>query len=562
MGLYVFCRKCDYQIPAALQCRGTNNPAHRDLWFRTCNNCGDFLWIPPPSPSDDPYAINPGQGPGANDPFPRNEAFRSPSPGLLAIDPALQDHPSGPSIPSAVPPTDLSKRSCSRRNCKRLANAKNCTHAMCKQCCQERNGDCAYGPHRSSTPTNAANGNPSALSRPPAVIPSTSTSASSLSIDGTTAPSPSPKIYRKPMDDAWASQYKEGLSAQQRRKEAEDQKRLDDGKEPEHLRDQDVPRHPYYNLSESAGMLRKMKLDREDEVGIYNFAGRMWCREDVNTTLRLVPGQTILIKRLDVTNCNRIDEMISLHGPSGKLGKTKRKPDHEREPSGRVVQAPRTTRNHPRPVRSLTSSPDIIVSSSRTTRDNARPPHSRASSPDIILSSPSSFPSPSNLLSLSSHRSSSSSQYVDLTESPPASPQSRPHSRSLAVVIKTETDVLDSADDLWKVGRVLVPSGFGTWPAGIATRDMAWAFGRISSGGRSSDSDVKSRFNRVFPGVPYKKQTYCRQLQFWRDSSQLERDMASKLPRDDGTGRWTTWRQRCSGMTKFKNKKKAKQEEI
>ncbi|KAJ7482055.1 hypothetical protein B0H11DRAFT_1915340 [Mycena galericulata] len=334
--------------------------------------------------------------------------------------------------------------------------------------------------YRSSTPTNAANGNPSALARLPAVIPTTSTSASSLSIDGT-APSPSPKIYRKPMDDAWASQYNEGLSAQQRRKEAEDQKRLDDSKEPEHLRDQDVPRHPYYNLSESAGMLRKMKLDREDEVGIYNFAGCMWCREDVNTTLRLVPGQTILIKHLDVTNCNRIDEMISLHGPSGKLGKTKRKPDHEREPSGRVVQAPRTTRNHPRPARSLTSSPNIIVSSSRTTRDNPRPPHSRTSSPDITLLSPSSFPSPSNLLSLSSRRSSSSSEYVDLTESPPASPQSRPHSRSLAAVIKTESDILDSADDLWKLGRVLVPSGFGTWPAGIATRDMARAFGRLGS---------------------------------------------------------------------------------
>ncbi|KAJ7432666.1 hypothetical protein B0H11DRAFT_1940239 [Mycena galericulata] len=47
------------------------------------------------------------RSPGANDPFPRNEAFRSPSPGLLAIDPALQDPPIGPSIPSAVPPTDL-----------------------------------------------------------------------------------------------------------------------------------------------------------------------------------------------------------------------------------------------------------------------------------------------------------------------------------------------------------------------------------------------------------------------------------------------------------------------
>ncbi|KAJ7667056.1 hypothetical protein B0H17DRAFT_1142945 [Mycena rosella] len=84
----------------------TGNPTHRGLWFQTLsislrsrdavltilksNNCDFFRWIPSPSPSlFDPYAINPGQGPGDNDPFGRNEAFRSPTSGSPQINPTL-----------------------------------------------------------------------------------------------------------------------------------------------------------------------------------------------------------------------------------------------------------------------------------------------------------------------------------------------------------------------------------------------------------------------------------------------------------------------------------------
>ncbi|KAJ7463081.1 hypothetical protein B0H11DRAFT_2241044 [Mycena galericulata] len=248
MGLYVFCRKRDYQIPATLQCRGTNNPAHRDLWFRTCNNCGDFLWIPPPSPSEDPYAINPGQGPGANDPSPRNEAFRSPSPGLLAIDPALQDHP------SALQSLALFRPPISQNAVARAETARGW-----------RTRRTAPTPYASSAAKNVTVTAPMDHT-----VPRLPQTLQMEILPRCPARPPSSQLLQPRLHH----------SPSMRRKEAEDQKHLDvrrvqnevcfcyfseDGKEPEHLRDQDVPRHPYYNLSESAGMLRKMKLDREDE---------------------------------------------------------------------------------------------------------------------------------------------------------------------------------------------------------------------------------------------------------------------------------------------------------
>ncbi|KAJ7601675.1 hypothetical protein B0H17DRAFT_1155211, partial [Mycena rosella] len=97
---------------------------------------------------------------------------------------------------------------------------------MCKTCCQRLNKGCDYRAHRLNEPTVAANGNPSALARPPAVIPLPSTSASSLALDGA-APAPAAKLYRKPMDAAWEAQYKAGVSAQQQRKEEEERKRVE-----------------------------------------------------------------------------------------------------------------------------------------------------------------------------------------------------------------------------------------------------------------------------------------------------------------------------------------------
>ncbi|KAJ7272211.1 hypothetical protein C8J57DRAFT_1599264 [Mycena rebaudengoi] len=279
-----------------------------------------------------------------------------------------------------------------------------------------------------------------------------------------------------------------------------------------------------------------MKLPVDGTFFLYDFVAGLWRWEDVDTTMRVVPGQVLLVRGVNVTHCVGLDNMISLHAPARKSGKgavsssIKRKPDRERDPSNHVVQAARKAQDQPR-------------------RSHARSPS---------ISSPPSSPCPmaSSLLALS-RQPCSSSKYVDLTSSPPSSPApSRPSSPEL---IKpdpgTNIDLdVDTADSLWDRGRVLVPSGFGSWPAGIYARDMAYAFGVISSG-RKQNSSVDSRFRNVFPGVPYVKQMYCRQLQYWRESSQSERDIAAEMPHNR-EGLWTLWREQSSGLVAFKNRKK------
>ncbi|KAJ7917641.1 hypothetical protein B0H13DRAFT_1994473, partial [Mycena leptocephala] len=327
-SLYILCPTigCGELIPKRLRCRGTVVPEHRDLYFQSCKKCKHFEWAPPPSP--EPYGLVPS-GP---DPFPRDTSYPSPPPPASpAIDPALQAPSSAfhAAAAAAAPSNDTSKRQCVNFGNVKGWRLRRTARTTC------------VSPHRNSTPTPAANGNPSAIVRPPDVIPSTApSSTSSLPIDGA-APLLPPKEYRKPMDDAWAKQYQVGMAEQQKRREAEDKKREDmrrvqnevkvlffdqDDIEPERFRDQmAASRYPLFNLAHSETLLRKMKLVPTDEIGLYDFT-------------------TLLMRRVDVTRCANIDKMLTLYAPpSRKTGKTpahsapsKRKPDHERDPSNRV----------------------------------------------------------------------------------------------------------------------------------------------------------------------------------------------------------------------------------
>ncbi|KAJ7759899.1 hypothetical protein B0H16DRAFT_1815076 [Mycena metata] len=573
---YVLCSKCQRQIPAALRCRGSVVRDHEGLYFQAvrswlyslwllltlykCENCGFLRWVPPPS--RDPYGINPGQPFGTNDPFPRNENILSPPPPpppeidpLLYVPPDLpyeflSPTPRAPPAPAST--ADVSKPLCSQRNCKRIAAAKGCTNDMCKTCCQLSTTPCAYAAHRNSTPVVAANGNPSALARPPAIVqsfPSASASASAstsaLPIDG-----------RKGVEE---------------RKEAEDRKRSElrrvqnevavcfYGEPPERLRDQDVTSFPFFNLARSATLLRKMKLSVEDDYGLYDFAAGLWNREDVNTTLQITSGQTLLIRRVGVTRCPDIDKMIALYAPVHKSAKAgtsmlKRKPDRERDPSNRIVQARRATHTGERKRRSS--------SHRRPSLPSSPPPSSPLRRSSSAQPSPSSspFPSPSRLLSLVKAGSRDVRDTIDLTLSPSPSPPGRPRrALSVELVIKSEavasnplipitaTNVRDST------GRVMVLPGFGSWPAGVYAQDMAWAFGKITRG-RGAESNVETRFNEVFPGTEFKKPTYDRQLSFWRKSTQQERDAMARVPRNSG-GLWTAQRKSLSGYQDFTQKK-------
>jgi hypothetical protein len=45
----------------------------------------------------------------------------------------------------------------------------------------------------------------------------------------------------------------------------------------------------------------------------YDFAVGLWNREDVDTTIQLIPGQTLLMLRVGVTRCTNIEKMLALY---------------------------------------------------------------------------------------------------------------------------------------------------------------------------------------------------------------------------------------------------------
>ncbi|KAJ7748443.1 hypothetical protein B0H14DRAFT_3513811 [Mycena olivaceomarginata] len=44
-----------------------------------------------------------------------------------------------------------------------------------------------------------------------------------------------------------------------------------------------------------------MKLVPTDEISLYDFAVGLWNREDVDTKIQLIPGQTLLMRRVGIT---------------------------------------------------------------------------------------------------------------------------------------------------------------------------------------------------------------------------------------------------------------------
>ncbi|KAJ7155590.1 hypothetical protein C8R46DRAFT_1226664 [Mycena filopes] len=238
-ALYVQCSGCTRTIPAALLCRGINNKANKGLWYQRCDDCGFHKWVPPPDLA--PYSINPGDGYGVS-PFPDDESLRSPPPPFYPtlidptlLDPALVDSspppPPAPATTQTVPPPPTQatgKRMCARKGCGRQAAARDCTHKMCKPCCGVQSTDCGYIHHRNTTPIQAANGDPSALARPPPVTrtdPLFPGDISSLSPDALPADLP-PKHYKKIMGEAWSAQYRTGMQKQEKSRTEAEEKRV------------------------------------------------------------------------------------------------------------------------------------------------------------------------------------------------------------------------------------------------------------------------------------------------------------------------------------------------
>lgn len=94
-------------------------------------------------------------------------------------------------------------KSCATTNCNKLARSAACTNKMCKDCCMSHQlRPCAYCGHQNTAPVISANGDPSALARPPAVVPGIPlTDLSRIVSDGP------PTLFSKPMSDAWAADW-------------------------------------------------------------------------------------------------------------------------------------------------------------------------------------------------------------------------------------------------------------------------------------------------------------------------------------------------------------------
>ncbi|KAJ7337549.1 hypothetical protein DFH08DRAFT_1014738 [Mycena albidolilacea] len=507
VAIYVYCPTCSLQIPVQLKCQGTIVAAHRGLYFQQCPRCQYFQWVDPPSVQEP-----------KGDAFPRDPTIRSPSPASPQIDPSLFAEPTEQlpaysdslvnTAPAGLSPPLLSTAA------KRIA-VKQTTRAVPTLL------TASQLPH-------ADNSNSSALSHPPAVIPlpstsltpTTSTSASTLALDGPAIPTSTlpPKIYSKPMDPVWQAQYKVGLAVQQRKKEGEE------GKSAEARRLQNEVQICFFSQTMKTRTFCASKTSLPYRISIYPKSLNLLCK------MKLAPNDEISLLYL----YGVLASFAALHSIEFW--------PHMPQPAN-LASWPASPHQN---VVSMSVTLPVAFSKRHVQLGETPTMHAalvpRSASPlDLTCSLPSSL----------------------------SSPQSRSRSLSVEVVVKPELMVdsifikpepmiggIDTGDLLWAHGCVLVPTGFGSWPAGIYARDMAWVFAKISIRHKAG-SDVESRFWSVFSGVEYVKPTYQRQLQHWRASTQAERDATSNIPHNP-TGLWNTWRQASSGQQKFDEKQGSK----
>ncbi|KAF8193158.1 hypothetical protein K438DRAFT_1934871 [Mycena galopus ATCC 62051] len=493
---------CGAQIPSRLICRGKNVPWHAGLEYQVCP-CGYFTWLDPelynaatPTPPPTLPSFAPNIHPSLQQPA---YSFASqPPPATTQPIPSTQIQP--------IPSTQPTKAKCKSGSCTRIAGSRRCTHRMCKTCCKQQRKGCEYPGHQTNTVSAPAPSStpddPSALSWP---APMFSYDTSPLS--SSSEPPLPPKLYSKPMDPAWAQRYNKNHEAQEVRKREEEERREQELLVKHQIRicfwgTQGVRPWPKFNLSKYPPLLKKLNLVVDDEIQVYDFDGGCWDREDVDHVMEVCSSQVILMRRLGVVQCPRIDESIERHSPHhtttrrslpAAAGKRKRHASSTPEPPTNYTRPSRST-----PPTTSPSPPSLFSRSSSLC----------PSSP----TTPSSSASPFNVSSLASP--------VDL-------------------------------DSLWAEGRVHVPDGFGTWPEGMYARDMAAAFRLTVAGGEDLLSE---RFKTIFRLPEFPKHTWHKQFRTWKRSSQDERDRATKLPRTFD-GLWSEWRKSSTGWASISGKR-------
>ncbi|KAJ6592962.1 hypothetical protein B0H19DRAFT_1245761 [Mycena capillaripes] len=304
---------CGEWIPSKLVCRGSKVSYHAGLEYQV-HNCGYFRWLAPELLAAAERRAKGAPAGGAPPLFTHtNMTLVTPECAFSSTSP--------PSPPSSqlVPSTQSKKAKCASKPCTRLAGASACTYKMCKQCCERQNKGCQVLGHRkqqSIVPlpsTSTASGDPSALARPTPMF----SYADPLPVEALP-----PKLY---MDTEWAHRYNKNHEAQEWRMERRKQDLMykrqvrfcfwgEDGVEPKMFRQQGL-KTMQLNMASHSDLLRKMKLAATDEIGVYDFDGRCWDREDVNHVRDIVAHEVLLVRRFGVTDCPHLDEYIAKHAP-------------------------------------------------------------------------------------------------------------------------------------------------------------------------------------------------------------------------------------------------------
>ncbi|KAJ7708478.1 hypothetical protein B0H14DRAFT_3903025 [Mycena olivaceomarginata] len=95
-----------------------------------------------------------------------------------------------------------------------------------------------------------------------------------------------PKLHKKPMDPMGAPLHTDIHAAQEQRKIAEEERRKQDL-----MFERQGLKTLRLNMANYPELLKKMGLTDTDEIGIYDFDGRCWDREDVNHVREVVPRE-------------------------------------------------------------------------------------------------------------------------------------------------------------------------------------------------------------------------------------------------------------------------------
>ncbi|KAF8189465.1 hypothetical protein K438DRAFT_1971586 [Mycena galopus ATCC 62051] len=549
---------CTERIPSRLKCRGHNTPEHKGLDYQVCTPCGYFKWLDPHAAdeADDPWARSPPPpalewlDPTLSMPVPSQTTFPMVSPSqVLSLPPPSSQNP------PASQSSSNSKPRCALRTCTRRALSKDCTHGMCKTCCEQQQKGCRYAPHRTQPTAQASSshGDPSALSRPPPMFPTSLPSPStpsSLNNDAGTLPL---KLYKKPMNEEWARRYNATHAEREERKAAEAQRReqqqlfdrqvsfycwMQDNEEPEFVRLQGITTFPKLNIADHPKVLQTFGLTIDDNIWIYDMDGGSFMREDVNHIMEVTSHQRILTRLAGVKKCPGVDELIDKYCRNWAAIDSSRR------------LLPVASRKRKAPPNAIGVFPMSLKTSKLT-----------------LLTRPSTPPSPCS--SSSSSPCSLITRIIDLSSPPPSPTLSRRNSSSpvhspLSPPSTAPTALLPppaaptaphNPDSLWAEQRVFVQSGFGDWPNGVYVRDMVRAFGFVK---KKKLPTLAEWFLAVFDTVDtFPRSNWHKQVSAWELCSQHKRDTAAALPRTP-EALWTTWRARSSGWVKSTAKGKLK----